>query len=109
MYQKKHFTRFFKKLKINQNKKNSGESPYEIVSFLTVRPSSSVVVLKIFSSLFSSQYPSALHTGRTSGPSALRFSLQRARPSASLRSELNPFCSERDTQSPLDSPIPLEW
>ena len=33
----KIFTRFFKKLKINKKKKNSGESPYEIVSFLTVR------------------------------------------------------------------------
>ena len=44
-----------------------------------------VVVLKIFSSLLPSQYPSALHPGRNSGPSALRCS--RARPSASLGSE----------------------
>ena len=56
-----------------------------LVSFLTVVRPSSVVVLKIFSSLLPSQYPSALHPGRNSGPSALRCS--RARPSASLRSE----------------------
>ena len=37
------------------------------------------MVLKIFSSLLSSQYPSALHTGRTSEPSALHFRPERAR------------------------------
>ena len=81
----KHFTKFFKKLKINKKKEKFGGIPiWDRVIFDRRRPSWSS---KFFSSLLSSQYPSALHTGHTSGPSALHFSPERARPSASLRSE----------------------